>query len=81
MSLQVWTVGHGTLPADAFRALLAGEGLAQVMDVRAYPGSRRHPHFSRDAMAAWLPDGGVAYLWEGRLGGRAGHRTSPATGR
>lgn len=70
MSLQVWTVGHGTLPAADFRELLGGAGITQVVDVRAFPGSRRHPHFARDDMAAWLPEAGVAYLWERRLGGR-----------
>lgn len=64
------TVGHGTLEADAFAALLAGAGVAQVVDVRRYPGSRRHPHFGRDRMAAWLADAGIGYRWEEELGGR-----------
>jgi uncharacterized protein (DUF488 family) len=70
VSLQLSTVGHGTLAADEFCELLAGAGISQVMDVRAYPGSRRHPHFGRDAMAVRLPESGVTYLWEPRLGGR-----------
>lgn len=75
MSPVILTVGHGTLPADAFVALLTGAGVDHVVDVRSYPASRRHPHFGADRMAEWLPAAGVAYSWEPRLGGR--RRLSP----
>ncbi len=39
------------------------------MDIRIGPGSRRHPHVARDALAEWLPAYGVSYRWEQRLGG------------
>jgi uncharacterized protein (DUF488 family) len=64
------TVGHGTLSADALAALLRSAGVATVVDVRAFPGSRRNPQFARAAMEAWVPESGVAYRWERRLGGR-----------
>jgi uncharacterized protein (DUF488 family) len=64
------TVGHGTLAADEFASLVTGAGVALVVDVRSYPGSRRHPQFGRPAMERWLPDAGVDYRWERRLGGR-----------
>jgi uncharacterized protein (DUF488 family) len=64
------TVGHGTLPADELTALLAGAGIEVVVDVRSFPASRRHPQFRREAMELWLPDGGIGYRWEPRLGGR-----------
>jgi uncharacterized protein (DUF488 family) len=65
----LWTVGHGAHPKDEFVALLAAADVAAVVDVRIGPGSRRHPHFGRDELARWLPDAGVAYRWERRLGG------------
>jgi uncharacterized protein (DUF488 family) len=38
--------------------------------VRAYPASRRHPQFSKDALSASLAEAGIAYRWEGKaLGG------------
>ncbi len=40
------------------------------MDVRRYPGSRRHPHFGREAMQGWLAEGGLGYRWLPSLGGR-----------
>ena len=66
----VWTVGHGTLDAAAFTALLNDAEIQVVVDVRRYPGSRRHPHFGSDQMAAWLADAGLGYEWAPSLGGR-----------
>jgi len=64
------TVGHGTLPADDFATLVTGAGIQVIVDVRSFPASRRHPQYRREAMERWLPDAGVAYRWEPRLGGR-----------
>jgi uncharacterized protein (DUF488 family) len=70
------TVGHGTLTADELSRVVRGAGVELLVDVRSFPGSRRHPQFGRDAMARWLPDdAGIAYEWEPGLGGR--RRTSP----
>lgn len=66
----VLTVGHGTLSAEDLRALLAGAGVGLLVDVRRHPGSRRHPHMARDALADWLPVAGIGYRWEEALGGR-----------
>ena len=38
--------------------------------MRAYPASRRHPQFSREALSTSLKEAGIAYRWEGKaLGG------------
>jgi uncharacterized protein (DUF488 family) len=66
---QLTTVGHGTLGADEFTGLVASAGVEEVVDVRSFPGSRRHPHFAREQMQEWLPPSGVAYRWEKPLGG------------
>jgi uncharacterized protein (DUF488 family) len=66
----VRTVGHGALAAEDFLELCRGAGVETVVDVRRFPGSRRHPHFGREAMARWLVQGGVAYRWLPALGGR-----------
>jgi uncharacterized protein (DUF488 family) len=63
------TLGHGTATAGELLALLAGAGVAGVVDVRTAPGSRRHPHVRREAMAGWLAEGGIGYRWEPELGG------------
>lgn len=72
------TVGHGTLAADEFGRLLRDAGVERVVDVRSHPGSRRHPHFGRDTMAEWLPEAGLSYRWEPRMGGR--RRPRPDSG-
>ncbi len=64
------TVGHGTASQEELSAILHRAGVATVVDVRRFPGSRRHPHVGRDRMAAWLEDGGVGYRWIEGLGGR-----------
>src|SRR5688500_20139177 len=64
------TVGHGVLEAADFAALVRRAGVELVVDVRRYPGSRRHPHFASEAMAVWLPEAGVGYRWCPELGGR-----------
>jgi uncharacterized protein (DUF488 family) len=70
VDVEVFTVGHGTLGADEFVGVLQDSAIEVLVDVRSYPGSRRHPHFARERMAAWVPEAGVAYRWERRLGGR-----------
>jgi uncharacterized protein (DUF488 family) len=67
---MVTSVGHGTLPAEDFAALLRGAGIERLVDVRRFPGSRKFPWFGQDQMDQWLPDAGVEYLRIGELGGR-----------
>jgi uncharacterized protein (DUF488 family) len=63
------TYGHGTESAERTVATLAGAGIASLVDIRTAPGSRRNPQFARTAMEDWLPEAGIAYRWEKRLGG------------
>ena len=66
----MFTVGHGTLPASDFTALLSGARVAHLVDVRSFPASRRHPRYNRDELARSLPAAGIGYSWDPRLGGR-----------
>jgi uncharacterized protein (DUF488 family) len=66
----LFTIGHGDRSLDEFVALLRDAGIGVLVDVRRYPGSRRHPHFGRDALASALAESGIDYVWEGAaLGG------------
>ncbi len=70
MPTRVYTIGHGARAIDTFLDLLRGAGIARLADVRTAPGSRKHPHFGRDALSASLGDAGIAYEWWGEdLGG------------
>lgn len=66
----LWTIGHSTRSWEDFLALLAGEGIETIVDVRRFPGSKRYPWFASEAMAQHLPETGIAYRWLPQLGGR-----------
>lgn len=68
--MPLLTVGHGALDRAGLTSLLTARRVALVVDIRRFPGSRRNPDVARDAMTEWLPEAGVAYRWEPRLGGR-----------
>jgi uncharacterized protein (DUF488 family) len=46
-----------------------------LIDVRAFPVSRRHPQFSREPLAATLQEAGIGYEWQGKALG--GYRRGP----
>ena len=58
------TYGHGTESAGRTAEILAGAGVASLVDIRIAPGSRRHPQFARSALEEWLPEAGIAYRWD-----------------
>lgn len=67
----VFTIGHGTRTTDALIAALRASGVTLLVDVRRFPGSRRHPHLARAALEVSLPAAGIEYSWRGdALGGR-----------
>jgi uncharacterized protein (DUF488 family) len=70
MPVTLFTIGHSTRGIDELLALLAEHGIETLIDVRRFPGSRRHPQFSRDALAASLGAAGIEYVHEPDLGGR-----------
>jgi uncharacterized protein (DUF488 family) len=68
---EIVTVGHSTHSIERFLVLVRGAGVAAIADVRRYPGSRRHPQFGAEALAASLRDAQIAYESFGvELGGR-----------
>jgi len=64
------TIGHSNHPLDEFLALLAAHAVRGIADVRAFPSSRRWPHFNREPLAEALSAQGIAYEWIPKLGGR-----------
>src|SRR5450631_918739 len=69
IALMLLTFGHGTATAGQMSELLRGAGVTVLVDVRTAPGSRRHPHLARAELERWLPQAGLSYRWEKRLGG------------
>ena len=66
----VLTFGHGTLEADAIVTTLRAARVELLVDIRRFPGSRRHPHLGRLALDSSLGAAGIHYRWDERLGGR-----------
>ena len=75
----LYTIGHGNRAADNFIALLKSARIEWLVDVRAYPRSRRNPQFARMALDPVLKAQQIQYVWEGKpLGGmRRPHGDSP----
>jgi len=67
---DIFTIGHGKRSWEGFVELLKFHGVKRVVDVRAYPSSRKSPHFCKEKMELALAEEGISYRWEGRaLGG------------
>ena len=70
MSCRLYTVGHSVRPLDELVRVLREQSVDMLCDVRRFPRSRRHPHFSRAALERELPGRGIDYRWLGEdLGG------------
>jgi len=67
--VTIWTIGHSVRPLAEFLELLRAHQIVQLADVRTVPRSRRHPHFSGEALAPALVDAGIAYRHMAELGG------------
>ena len=66
---MIFTIGHSIRTADEFLVLLDAHRVTGLADVRTVPRSQRHPHFSADALATFLPLHGIKYLHLPGLGG------------
>jgi len=78
----VYTIGHSTREWEEFVSVLKTHQIGTLLDIRAFPMSRRMPHFNREHMEAELAKAGIEYVWQKDLGGRRGKslQESPNTG-
>jgi uncharacterized protein (DUF488 family) len=65
----LYTIGHSTRALEELTAALQAHQIQTLVDIRAFPMSRRLPQFNRDALEKSLPDAGIRYLWMKALGG------------
>lgn len=66
----LYTIGHSTRDLADFSRVLQAHELHVLADIRAFPMSRRHPQYNREALELWLPEIGLEYRWGQALGGR-----------
>jgi uncharacterized protein (DUF488 family) len=70
--MEIWSVGHGARQLEELIATLRAADVAALADVRAQPGSRRHPQFGAQALETAFGEVGIAYVHLPELGGRRG---------
>ncbi|HEX7366537.1 MAG TPA: DUF488 domain-containing protein [Pelobium sp.] len=66
----IWTIGHSTLTAATFLAILQHYQIELLVDVRRFPGSRKFPWFNQDNLESFLNQNGISYIHIASLGGR-----------
>jgi uncharacterized protein (DUF488 family) len=67
---RLYTIGHSTRSFADFLELLKREGVRHLIDVRAFPVSRRYPHFGKESLGESLPAASIRYSHFPGLGGR-----------
>ena len=72
--MRIYSVGHGARTLDEYLEVLRGAEIGTLVDIRTAPYSRRHPHFTGDALASSVRAAGIAYE---HLKGLGGWRKSP----
>lgn len=77
----LYTIGHSTRSLDELVSALHAHGIETLVDIRAFPMSRRLPHFNRESLEHSLPERGIRYIWVKALGGyrKATRKDSPHT--
>ena len=68
--MRIWTIGHSTREIGEFISLLKENEIRVLVDVRAFPGSKRFPQFNKDAFAESLSAHGIRYEHFPELGGK-----------
>ena len=78
----IYTIGHSTRELPELISALQAHGIKILVDIRAFPMSRRLPYFNRESLEKALPESGITYAWMPALGGRRKRLTkdSPNTG-
>ena len=69
--VEVFTIGHSTLPYERFLALLRRWSITAIADVRTAPYSRHSPQFNKATLRNELRQSGIAYVFLGEELGAA----------
>jgi len=63
------TIGHSTRTFEDLIEALHAHAIRTLVDIRAFPRSRRLPHFNHESLAKSLPVAGIKHVWMKSLGG------------
>lgn len=78
----LYTIGHSTRTLEELVQALEAHSIKRLVDIRAFPMSRRLPHFNRENLERELPASGIEYVGMQALGGyrKKSREDSPNTG-
>jgi uncharacterized protein (DUF488 family) len=65
----LYTIGHSTRTLDELIAALQAHEIHTLVDIRAFPMSRRLPQFNRESLEQTLPAADIHYISMKALGG------------
>jgi uncharacterized protein (DUF488 family) len=65
----LYTIGHSTRSFEDLLATLQAHAIQTLVDIRAFPMSRRLPQFNRESLDSALQQAGIRYIWMKALGG------------
>jgi uncharacterized protein (DUF488 family) len=65
----LYTIGHSTRSLDGLLSALKAHDIQTLVDIRAFPVSRRLPHFNRESLEHSLEQNKIRYVWMKGLGG------------
>ena len=65
----LYTIGHSTRSLEELISALRAHEIQTLVDIRAFPMSRRLPQFNRDSLEQSLPAAGIRYQSMTALGG------------
>jgi len=67
--VTLYTIGHSTRSLDELISVLKHHSVETLVDIRAFPASRRLQHFKRESLEVALPGAEIRYVWMKALGG------------
>jgi len=65
----LYTIGHSTRPFEELLEALQAHEIRTLVDIRAFPMSRRLPQFNRETLSQNLAAAEIRYVWMPALGG------------
>src|SRR5215472_11150640 len=74
----LFTIGHSTRTLEELIETLQAHSIRSLVDIRAFPMSRRLPHFNRESLEKTLPNRNIHYIWMKDLGGRKKKSLAPS---
>ena len=68
--MRIYTAGHYDYSLNKFLEMMRTAGAIMVMDVRAFPYSKKHPQYNQEPLQKYLEENDIKYTHNQLLGGR-----------